>query len=74
MADSQRLLLGIKQVAAVLGVSESTILRRAQDKSIPSRKIGGLVKIHQDDLNRIVEHGYALPQHDQTEEIELTQD
>ena len=61
MAESQRLLLSMKQAAAILGVSAATIQRRTLDKSIPSRKIGGLIKIHQSDIDRIIEHGYSLP-------------
>jgi excisionase family DNA binding protein len=68
MAESQRLLLSMKQVADILGVSLATIQKRTLDGSIPTRKIGGLVRIHQSDVDRIVEHGYSLPRLVETEE------
>jgi excisionase family DNA binding protein len=61
MAESQRLLLSMKQVADILGVSLATIQKHTLDGSIPTRKIGGLVRIHQSDVDRIVEQGYSLP-------------
>jgi excisionase family DNA binding protein len=51
----------MKQVAVVLGVSAGTIQRRTLDGSIPSRKIGHLVRIHQADVDRIIAEGIQKP-------------
>jgi excisionase family DNA binding protein len=55
--ESRRLLLSMKPVADILGVSVGTVQRRTLDGSIASRKIGNLVRIHQSEVDRIVASG-----------------
>lgn len=42
--------LSICEVAFQLNLSERTIVRRIKDKSIPALMIGGVWRIHNDDL------------------------
>jgi excisionase family DNA binding protein len=58
--ESRRLLLSMKQVADIIGVSVGTIQRRTLDGTIASRKIGNLVRIHQAEVDRIVSEGFTI--------------
>ncbi len=66
----------VKQVAKMLDVSETTILRRVQNSEIPTHRVGRLIKISKADfdayLKRIRESEYEAWPKAEDKELQLT--
>lgn len=55
MSDPSTLrLLRVSDVARIVGAAESTVRLWIREKRLPSRKIGRLVRVHPEDLDRMI--------------------
>jgi len=54
-------LWGTKEVAAYLGVSEKTALRRMRDGRVPAERVGKLWRASPDVVRRLFEHKHHAP-------------
>lgn len=45
--------LSLKEVGALLGLSDATIRRRLKDGTLPAAKIGGVWRVRRADLDRL---------------------
>lgn len=61
MAQSMRQFFALGYVAEIIGCSTETLKRRIADGSIKAHKFGNLVRIHQTEIDRIIEHGISKP-------------
>jgi len=52
ITEQQRPLLTIPETAARLNLSEHTVRRRVASGELPAVRLGGLIRIDQDDLER----------------------